>query len=272
MESATTQAIAKEYDHFQTSFEEQEKEQKYLNYGYTVSKSDTYEERQERLVEEVFKAADIQPDDVVIDVGFGSGEQDFLLLRTRDFKELHGFNISEKQVEYATKRAGQTEGGEKLNFHHGEAEALAGLEPESANKVMAIECAFYFDRPRFYARAAEVLKPGGRLILADISFRDGAKFLTRSNEGRKRAGHRSENKTLWEKHFKTISHTDISRETRPGAWMSAKFIHRAIKEGKVKLEEVKSWKQMAKASQLVAIGLLTGFVHYDLFVLEKPAD
>lgn len=269
MQSSKTQAVARQYDDFQASFEALEKDRKYLNYGYTVDRSDTYEERQERLCTEVFAATGIEPNDVVVDVGFGSGEQDFLLLRNQPFAELHGFNISERQVQYASERASNTDGGEKLHFHHGEAEALPGMSPESADKIMAIECAFYFDRPRFYQRAAEVLKPDGRLVLADISFSDKAAFLARSNEGRRRVGTQGGNRSEWEKYFHTVSETDISRYTRPGAQMSVGKILKAASAGGFKRGERKSWLSMAWGSQVVVIGLIAGFLNYDLIVLEK---
>jgi cyclopropane fatty-acyl-phospholipid synthase-like methyltransferase len=103
--SSLTRTIARDYDLFQASLEFLQKERKFLNYGYTVSGKETYEERQERLCLEVFQAAEIGQGDVVIDVGFGSGEQDFLLSNTCEFSRLVGFNISERQVRYANERA-----------------------------------------------------------------------------------------------------------------------------------------------------------------------
>ena len=46
------------------------------------------------------------------------------------------------------------------------------------DRILAIECAFYFDRLRFYRRAAQVLKRDGLVVLADIAFADRAAFLT----------------------------------------------------------------------------------------------
>jgi len=97
--------IAAEYDVFQASLEALKKEKKYLNYGFTVSRCQSYEERQEQLCLEVFEAAGIGKGHTVVDVGFGSGEQDFLLSRTRQFDRLLGFNISNRQVQYASTRA-----------------------------------------------------------------------------------------------------------------------------------------------------------------------
>jgi hypothetical protein len=61
---------------------------------------------------------------------------------------------------YANQRAILENLAHKLSFRLGEAERLPGVEGASVDRVLAIECAFYFDRPRFYERAAQVLKPG----------------------------------------------------------------------------------------------------------------
>jgi len=272
MEASTTQSLAREYDLFQESFESLEKDRKYLNYGYTVSRSASYEDRQERLCLEVFDAVQPEPDDVIVDVGFGSGEQDFLLLGTHPFAELHGFNISERQVQYASERARNTAGGEKLHFHLGEAEALPGMAASSADKMMAIECAFYFDRPRFYRRAAEVLRPGGRLVVADISFADRAAFLVRGTERRTRVGTRGTNRSEWERYFNTISLTDISRYTRPGAQMSVNRILKTVASGALNRDQRKVWMSLAYNSQLVVIGLTLRLLRYDLIVLERRTE
>lgn len=161
--SSLTRTIARDYDLFQASLEFLQKERKFLNYGYTVSGKETYEERQERLCLEVFQAAEIGQGDVVIDVGFGSGEQDFLLSNTCEFSRLVGFNISERQVRYANERAIRENVAHKLSFRLGEAERLHGVADSSVDRILAIECAFYFDRPLLPASGAglETGRPGG---------------------------------------------------------------------------------------------------------------
>jgi len=79
-----------------------------------------YEERQQRLCLEVFQAAEIRKGDVIVDVGFGSGEQDFLLSNGYEFACLIGFNISERQVRYATERAIREHLAHKLSFRLGD--------------------------------------------------------------------------------------------------------------------------------------------------------
>ena len=266
--SELTGGISRQYDLFQNSLESLEKQRKYLNYGYTVTGRESYEERQERLCLEVFRAAELKAGDVVVDVGFGSGEQDFLLAANFAFATMTGFNIAPRQVQYASARAAREGLDAKLEFRLGEAEVLPGIENASVDRVMAIECAFYFDRPRFYMRAAEVLKPGGLLVLADIAFADRARFLAR-REDLRRVGTRTANRAEWEKSFRTRSLVPIDKQTRPGAQMTVFQILKTLPRARMSWGERTEWLKMAFYSQLVALGLATGLLHYDLIVLEK---
>jgi ubiquinone/menaquinone biosynthesis C-methylase UbiE len=266
--SSLTNAVARQYDLFQQSLEAIEKERKYLNYGYTVGGDEPIEERQQRLCAEVFDAAGIAADHVVVDVGFGSGEQDFLLARTTAFGRLVGFNISGRQVRYAAERAARENLDHKLTFCLGEAEALPGLEAESVDRLVAVECAFYFDRPRFYRRAAEVLKADGLLVLADIQFSDRMAFLAR-REDLRRVGTAAGNRVEWERYFRARSIRNINRETRPGVQQSVWHTFKGALFGRLTFAQRREWLKMAFYSQLVAIGLALDLLTYDLLVLEK---
>lgn len=267
--SDLTSGISRQYDLFQTSLESLDQPRKYLNYGYTVSRRDSLEERQERLCMEVFRAAELQAGHVVVDVGFGSGEQDFLLTRTFPVERVTGFNIAARQVAYASSRAERESMTGKMAFCHGEAEVLPGVDGASVDRVFAIECAFYFDRPRFYARAAEVLRPGGRLVLADITLSNKLRWLTHRTEDLQRLGTRTSTRQAWEKHFRTISVVDIAPRTRPGAQKIVGHILRTVMRMRMSRGERREWLKMAVSSQLVAWGLATRLLHYDLIVVEK---
>ena len=268
--SSLTRRVARQYDRFQTSLESFQKDRQFLNYGYTVSGNETLEARQQQLCVEVFQAAGIGAGDVIIDVGFGSGEQDFLLSNAYEFARLTGFNISERQVRHANERAQLEHLADRLSFRLGEAESLPGVEDSSVDRVLAIECAFYFDRPRFYKRAARVLKPGGLVVLADIAFADRAAFLTRRAEDLRRVGTQSSNRTEWEKHFRTRSVSPINEQTRPGAQLAVWEILRRLHGSRLSAAERREWMKMAFYSQLVALGLRVSLIQYDLIVLQKP--
>jgi ubiquinone/menaquinone biosynthesis C-methylase UbiE len=267
--SSLTRTVARQYDLFQTSLESLKKDRQFLNYGYTVSGKETYEERQQRLCLEVFQAAEIRKEDVIVDVGFGSGEQDFLLANAYEFARVIGFNISERQVRYAQERAKREHLAHKLSFRLGEAERLPGVEGSSVDRVLAIECAFYFERARFYERAAQVLKPGGLVVLADIAFADRASFLTRRAEGLRRVGTQSSNRRVWERLFRTRSVCRLNERTRPGAQMTVWQILKTAPFSRLSAAERREWSKMAFYSQLVALGLQVSFIQYDLIVLQK---
>ena len=267
--SSVTRAIGAQYDAFQASLEAAGMPRKYLNYGYWTSAAQSFEEASAQLCLELFRAAEIGPHDVLVDVGFGSGEQTLLLSATHEFDRLVGFNISAKQVRYAARRAAERGLSHKLEFRHGEAESLPGVADGSVDRLMAIECAFYFDRPRFYRRAAEVLKPGGRAVLADIMMSDWLSFLMRTREDFRRLGTRGGNRRLWEAHFVTRSICDMNRRTRIGVQKNVVEILRLAMFSRITWAQRRTWFKMAFYTQIVAIGQWLGWLHYDMIVLEK---
>jgi ubiquinone/menaquinone biosynthesis C-methylase UbiE len=206
-----------------------------------------------------------------VDVGFGSGEQSLLLSSHCEFAQYTGFNISVNQVRYATHRAADRHLSHKLEYRHGEAEMLPGVAENSVDKLMAVECAFYFDRPRFYARAAQVLKPGGRAVLADITLANWLSFLGRIREDFKRVGTHGANQRVWERHLVTRSVRDINPETRPGVQRTVFRILKLASLARITGAQRREWWKMAFYTQLVAIGQLLRMVRYELIVLEKKA-
>jgi ubiquinone/menaquinone biosynthesis C-methylase UbiE len=270
--SKVTRAISAQYDEFHASLEALVplgEQQNYLNYGYRDSAGQGYEETQAQLCLEVFRAAEIVPSDVIIDVGFGGGEQSLLLAANFEFARYTGFNISANQVRYATERASQRNLSQKLAYRLGEAEELPGVAAGSVDKLMAVECAFYFDRPRFYRCAAEVLKPGGRAVLADITLCNALGFLGSLREDFRRVGTRGTNRREWEKYLVTRSIRDINPQTRPGVQRTVFRIFRLSRVARMTPLQRREWWKMAFYTQLIAIGQLLGLVRYELIVLEK---
>ena len=261
--------VAGQYDRFQDSLEQLDKDDKYLNYGYTTHRSQTYEERQEALCRLVFDAARVEPTDHVVDVGFGSGAQDLLWAHDAEFERLTGFNISSHQVDYATRLAAEHGFQDRLRFVHGAAEDLPGLEPGTADRLLAVECAFYFRRADFYRRAAEVLRPGGLLVAADICFHDAARPLLARRPDLRRVGTLRANRDLWEQDFHTEEVRPIHRQVRPGVQMTVSRILRTVPGSGFARDVRRQWWSMAFWSQLVALGLWTRILRYDLVVLRR---
>lgn len=235
----------------------------YFNFGYRTAPDEPLAARQQRLCLEAFALADLRPEHRVVDVGFGSGEQDFLLLRTHPVAQVIGFNTSARQVEHARRRAEREGVAGRLDFRLGAAEDMDGVADESVDRVLAIECAFHFDRDRFYATAARVLRPGGLLVVADIAFADPLRRVAG------RTGTPTINRARWERHFETVSWRSINREVIPGCQQSVFEVARHVRARRPPLE-VASWAMVSVVSQLTVAGLAAGLIHYDLGVLRKP--
>jgi len=268
MQDEFTASVADQYDIFQDSLEEIEKFEKYLNYGYFGGDEKTIEDKQKRLCREVFDMAAIEPGSLVVDVGFGSGNQDILLAKEYKIGQFHGFNIAEKQVLYARRLALREGFGDRMQFHHAPAEDMGVLADQSVDRIIAIECAFHFERRRFYQEAARVLKPGGKLALADVTFSDRLTFLSRRNEDGLRVGTVSDNEKNWSMYFTTRLRRNINRNVVPGAQRSVFHCISTLGKG-MSFRARRTWLRMGFLSQMVVFGLLTGLLSYDLILLEK---
>ncbi|AUS81191.1 methyltransferase domain-containing protein [Actinoalloteichus sp. AHMU CJ021] len=140
----------------------------YMNYGYWEDGCEDLDQAAEALARLLGERADIQAGDTVLDVGFGHGDQDFLWLREREPRRVHGLNITPHHVASARARAEREGVLDRLDFREGSATDLPYAD-DTFDRVVALECAFHF-RPRtaFLAEAFRVLRPGGTLAVIDI--------------------------------------------------------------------------------------------------------
>lgn len=139
----------------------------YLNLGYWNG-ARTLDDACQALVDLVAEAAGMGPGDQVLDVGFGFGDQDLRWMTHYRPERIVGLNVTASQVAVARERVCSAGLADRIDLRLGSATEIP-LPAESVDRVVALECAFHFlTREVFFAEARRVLRPGGRLVLADI--------------------------------------------------------------------------------------------------------
>jgi cyclopropane fatty-acyl-phospholipid synthase-like methyltransferase len=152
-----------------------------MHYGYWEEDTKSLAEAVTRLNEKLVELALITGADRVLDAGCGVGGGALFLARRLGCR-VHGITLSAAQVETCRENARRL-GVEHLARFERRNYLATGLEDASFDVVWAVESACYaFDKRDFLREAYRLLRPGGRLVLAD--------FFSVSMDGRPRRDRR----------------------------------------------------------------------------------
>lgn len=138
-----------------------------LKNAETIDKA-TIKEACRELVRQLASFGNLQPDDRILDVGFGFGQQDVLLADEFGCEDITGINITPYHVKKGRNLLKENSVDDRVSLHIGDAVQLP-YSDDHFDTVFALESAFHFRTRRdFLKEARRVLKPGGKLLVADI--------------------------------------------------------------------------------------------------------
>jgi 27-O-demethylrifamycin SV methyltransferase len=138
-----------------------------LHHGYWEDDTTSLEDATNRLTDKLSGMLSIKPGDRLLDLGCGIGEPAIRLATKHDI-EVVGVSISKRQIERANERAEAAGLSDRLSFQLADAMDLP-FPDESFDIVWAMESMHHMpDRWHVLRHAARVLRPGGRLAIADF--------------------------------------------------------------------------------------------------------
>jgi 27-O-demethylrifamycin SV methyltransferase len=144
-----------------------------IHYGYWENDADdsSVEVATDRLTDLMISGLAAQPGQRVLDIGCGIGHPARRLVRTSDVHVV-GISISHLQVQQANEDAVAAGLGDKATFQFADAMDLP-FPDGSFDAAWAFESMWHMpDRGRVLAETARVLRPGGRLVVADVVQRE----------------------------------------------------------------------------------------------------
>ncbi|MFJ8148769.1 SAM-dependent methyltransferase [Streptomyces sp. NPDC096048] len=143
-----------------------------LHMGYWTDEDDasSVAVATERMTRQLVDRLAPRPGQRILDVGCGLGKPAVALASAHPVQVV-GVTISPDQAQRATERVRGTDVAARLTFRHGDGMALP-FDDNSFDGAWAFESLLHMeDKPKAMSELARVLRPGSRLVLADMFHR-----------------------------------------------------------------------------------------------------
>ncbi len=140
-----------------------------LHLGYWEDQNDrrSFQEATARLTELMMTRLDPAPGQRILDIGCGIGQPAFTLAEAFDV-EILGVTVSPRQIERANATARERKMDDRVRFERADAQKLP-YKDASFDGAWLFESLIHMpDKARALRETARVLRPGGRLAVADM--------------------------------------------------------------------------------------------------------
>ncbi|MBL1102380.1 SAM-dependent methyltransferase [Streptomyces coffeae] len=143
-----------------------------FHYGYWLSDEDdsSVDVATDRLTDLLIEHLGLRPGQRMLDVGCGIGTPALRLAGTVE-ADITGVTINSGQAQEANARAAVVGLSHRVRFDHADAMALP-YPDASFDVAWAFESLLHMERSRALAEMRRVLRPGGRLVIADTCQRE----------------------------------------------------------------------------------------------------